>query len=119
MLGQLTYFTKVLSIVGDIIKIRAKGIGLGDLALVENWDGERSLAQVIEIQQDEASLQVFPGGRGYRPRYVFASLITARRSPTARTSWGVSLTAPGSPSMVGLRCRVTHIWKSAGRRSTP
>ena len=35
-----------------------------DLGVVENWDGERSLAQVIEIQQDEVSLQVFTGGKG-------------------------------------------------------
>lgn len=64
MLNQLTYFTHVLSIVGDILKIRARGVGLGELAIVENWDGDRSLAQAIEIQKDDVSLQVFTGGKG-------------------------------------------------------
>ena len=59
----LTYYTSVLSIVGDIIKIRTNEVRLGDLGLVENWDGDQSLAQVIEIQGDEVSLQVFTGGK--------------------------------------------------------
>jgi V/A-type H+/Na+-transporting ATPase subunit B len=64
MIRELMRYTRVLSIVGDILKIRAKNVGLGDLAVVENWDGEHSLAQVIELQQDEVSLQVFTGGKG-------------------------------------------------------
>ncbi|MHC4401479.1 MAG: V-type ATP synthase subunit B [Planctomycetota bacterium] len=64
MLSECVWHTKVLSIVGDILKIRAKGVGLGDMAIVENWDGEHSLAQVIELERDEVSLQVFAGGKG-------------------------------------------------------
>ena len=64
MLQDLTYYTDVVGIVGDILKVRADGIGFGDLAVVENWDGETSLAQVIELQDDEVSLQVFVGGKG-------------------------------------------------------
>lgn len=64
MIPELVRHTRVLSIVGDIIKIRAKDAGLGDLAIVENWDGEKSLAQVIELERDEVSLQVFAGGKG-------------------------------------------------------
>ena len=64
MLQELTYHTKVLGIVGDILRVRAKGVGFGDLAVVENWDGSTSLAQVVELQDDSASLQVFTGGKG-------------------------------------------------------
>jgi V/A-type H+-transporting ATPase subunit B len=64
MFKHLLRYTKVISIVGDILTIRATDVGLGDLAVVENWDGEHSLAQVIEIQRDEVSLQVFTGGKG-------------------------------------------------------
>ncbi len=39
-------------------------MGLGDLAVVDNWDGARSLAQIVEIQRDQVSLQVFTGGKG-------------------------------------------------------
>lgn len=64
MFSGFTYYTRVLSIVGDILKVRAPGVGLGELAIIENWDGEESLAQVIEVRQDEVSLQVFTGGKG-------------------------------------------------------
>ncbi len=64
MFEDLVRCTRVLSIVGDILKVRAGNVGLGDLAVVENWDGERSLAQVIKLERDEVSLQVFAGGRG-------------------------------------------------------
>lgn len=61
---HLMRFTQIVSIVGDILTVRARNIGLGDLAIVENWDGEQSLAQTVEVQGDEASLQVFAGGKG-------------------------------------------------------
>ena len=64
MFDQLTHYTDVLAIVGDILTIRAEGVGFGDLAVVENWDGSTSLAQVNELQDDRVSLQVFTGGKG-------------------------------------------------------
>lgn len=64
MLQDVTYYTEVLGIVGDILRIRAKDVGFQDLAVVENWDGSTSLAQVIEMKGDEVSLQVFTGGKG-------------------------------------------------------
>lgn len=64
MLRDLTRYTHIVSIVGDILKVRAHEVGLGDLAVVENWDGSKSLAQTIELDGDEVSLQVFSGGKG-------------------------------------------------------
>ena len=64
MFDDLIRYTRVLAIVGDILKVRAENVGFGDLALVENWDGEESLAQVIQLEGDAVSLQVFAGGRG-------------------------------------------------------
>ena len=64
MLQELTHYTDVLGIVGDILRIRARDVGFGDLAVVENWDGETSLAQVVQTHDDEVSLQVFTGGKG-------------------------------------------------------
>ena len=68
MLDELTHYTDVLGIVGDILRIRARDVGFGDLAVVENWDGATSLAQVIELQDDSVSLQVFTGGKGLSTR---------------------------------------------------
>ena len=64
MIQSLIRYTHVLSVVGDILTIKADGATNGELALVENRDGEESLAQVIRLRDDEVSLQVFSGGRG-------------------------------------------------------
>ena len=64
MFHSLLRYTKVISIVGDILTIRADDVGLGDLAVVDNGDGQTSLAQIVEIQRDQVSLQVFSGGKG-------------------------------------------------------
>lgn len=64
MIPDLVRHTEVLGIVGDILKVRACGVGFGDLAVVENWDRRRSLGQVIELERDVVSLQVFSGGKG-------------------------------------------------------
>ncbi|MBX3435674.1 MAG: V-type ATP synthase subunit B [Pirellulales bacterium] len=62
--NQLYRYTRITSIVGDILTVRAKNVGLGDVAVVENWDGEQSLAQTVQVRRDQASLQVFAGGKG-------------------------------------------------------
>jgi len=72
---SLVRFRKVVSIVGDIIKVEvphtatsspaAPFVRLGDLALIEDAAALRSLAQVIRIQGEEVSLQVFAGTKGF------------------------------------------------------
>ncbi len=64
MIRQLLRYTRVVSIVGDILTIRAAQVGLGEMAVVESPDGRRSLSQVVEIQRDQVSLQVFSGSKG-------------------------------------------------------
>tara|TARA_R110001592_G_scaffold182604_2_gene425921 strand:- start:9017 stop:10351 length:1335 start_codon:yes stop_codon:yes gene_type:complete len=68
MIPDLVKHTNILAIVGDILKVRASGVGFGDLAVVENWDGRNSLGQVIELDHDVVSLQVFSGGKGLSTR---------------------------------------------------
>ena len=68
MIPDLVRHTSVVAIVGDILKVRATGVGFGDLAVVENWDKRRSLGQVIELERDVVSLQVFSGGKGLSTR---------------------------------------------------
>jgi vacuolar-type H+-ATPase subunit B/Vma2 len=63
-LRDLLHYTWAMAIVGDIMKIRANDIGLGDIAIVEMPNGEQSLAQVIQLEGDDVSLQVFGGGKG-------------------------------------------------------
>ncbi|WP_168564045.1 V-type ATP synthase subunit B [Crateriforma spongiae] len=63
-LGQLIRHTRVDEIVGDVIRLRATGVALGDMAEIQNTDGKTSLARVIGLDRDLVSLQVFAGGKG-------------------------------------------------------
>jgi V/A-type H+-transporting ATPase subunit B len=65
---DLIHTTRILEIVGDMIRVRASGVALGDLALVENLDGTTSSAKVVGLQRDIVSLQVFAGGKGLSTR---------------------------------------------------
>ena len=64
MFPELTRHTRLLEIVGDTIRVKAKGPAFGDLAIVENVDGETSQAKVVALDKDIVSLQVFAGGKG-------------------------------------------------------
>ena len=64
MLEDLVRHTGILEIVGDIARVRAQNVALGDLAVVENVDGERSTAKVVGLEEDMVSLQVFAGAKG-------------------------------------------------------
>jgi V/A-type H+-transporting ATPase subunit B len=57
-------YTGATAIVGDILKIRATDVDLGDMAIIEMPDSEPSLAQVIDLAHDAVSLQVFGCDKG-------------------------------------------------------
>lgn len=56
-------YTKIESISGNVISVRAEQVRNGDLAVVTSSHGT-SLANVIKLDKDMVSLQVFTGGRG-------------------------------------------------------
>ncbi|MDR1831537.1 MAG: V-type ATP synthase subunit B [Fusobacteriaceae bacterium] len=56
-------YSKIESIVGNVITVRADGISYGDLAMVESAFGV-SLAEVNRLDGEKVALQVFSGGRG-------------------------------------------------------
>ena len=77
MTQELMRYTNVLEIIGDILKVQVPqaadrqitdqhqvAVRFGDLAILEQADGEKSLAQVIDINRDIVSLQVFTGTKG-------------------------------------------------------
>ncbi len=59
---QKTY-TRIESINGNVIVVRARDVEYGELARINTRFGE-TLAEVIQIHEDKVSLQVFAGGRG-------------------------------------------------------
>ena len=56
-------YTNIESISGNVITVRAEGVRNSDLALVTSAHGE-SLANVIKLDHDLVTLQVFSGSRG-------------------------------------------------------
>ncbi|MEM8667827.1 MAG: V-type ATP synthase subunit B [Planctomycetota bacterium] len=104
MINELTYYTDVLSIIGDVLRVSASDVGLGDLAIIENFDGERSLAQVVEIRRDEVSLQVFTGGKGIssdaRVRFLgHGSQVTCSDNILGRVFDGSGTPIDGGPAL--------------------
>ena len=72
MTQELVRYSRILSIVGDIVQVQvpepAEGekavVRFRDLAIIEGADGRKSLAQVINIVRDSVSLQIFTGTKG-------------------------------------------------------
>ncbi|HBY17702.1 MAG TPA: V-type ATP synthase subunit B, partial [Candidatus Marinimicrobia bacterium] len=56
-------YNRILSVVGNVITVRAEGVSYEELAEVTTSRG-KTLAQVIKIDQDIVSLQVFAGSKG-------------------------------------------------------
>ncbi|MDO6800087.1 V-type ATP synthase subunit B [Shimia thalassica] len=71
MSQTLLRYTRVLEIVGDTLKVRvppgddsAVAVRFGDLAVISAVDGSKSLAQIIFIDHDVVTLQVYSGTKG-------------------------------------------------------
>lgn len=60
-------YSKILEIAGEVIRVRLpedSPARFGDIAIVEGTDGWRSIAQIIHLDRDSASLQVYSGTKG-------------------------------------------------------
>jgi len=56
-------YNKILSVSGDVITVKAKDVSYNELAEITTSRG-KSLAQVIKLDGDLVSLQIFAGSRG-------------------------------------------------------
>ncbi len=107
-LGELVRYTRATAIVGDILKIRARDVGLGDTAIVETGEGDQSLAQVIQMEGDEVSLQVFGGGKGLSTQATVRFLghptqVTCSPNILGRVFRGDGEPMDGGPDLLGDR----------------
>jgi len=57
------YYDQITRIAGNVVTVSARGVGYDELAVVVG-DRRSSLAQVIRLEGDQASLQVFAGTQG-------------------------------------------------------
>ncbi len=56
-------YSRIDSIVGNVVTVKAEGVHFGELAEITSAHG-KSLAEVIRLDKDTVSLQVFAGSRG-------------------------------------------------------
>ena len=106
MMNSLARYTKVLSIVGDILKVHADEVGFGDLAIIESPTGDTSLAQVVQLDPGEVSLQVFAGGTGLSTRSTVQFLghpmrVTYSPNILGRIFRGTGEPIDGGPELEG------------------
>lgn len=64
MISNLVRYTNITDIIGDMLKVKAKGIGLEELAIVHHQSGSRSLAKVVQLEEEYVILQIFSGSKG-------------------------------------------------------
>ena len=57
------YFDAIQRIAGNVVTVNASGVGYDELAVITSARGD-SLAQVIRLQGQQVSLQVFAGAQG-------------------------------------------------------
>ena len=57
------FYDDITKIAGNVVTIKASGVGYGDLAVITTERGP-SLAQVIRLEDDNVSLQIFAGTQG-------------------------------------------------------
>ncbi|NBC34406.1 MAG: V-type ATP synthase subunit B [Alphaproteobacteria bacterium] len=94
---DLVRHTRILAIVGDILRVRAEGAAFGDLAVVENTDGSTALARVIDLDRNEVSLQVFPGSKGLSTSASVRFLGHAMRTTYSANILGRVFDGTGQP----------------------
>ena len=82
------YFDEIRQIAGNVVTVNASGVGYDELAVIQSKHGE-SLAQVIRLEGQQVSLQVFAGSQGVsnhdRVRFFQRPMQVPSREP-ARTS---------------------------------
>ncbi len=90
-------YTGITNIIGDIAEVYAKGISFGELAIITNPNGESTLAQVIRIDRDKVSLQVFAGTKGLSTRATVRFLNHPMQVKFTEQLLGRIFTGSGEP----------------------
>lgn len=90
-------YNKIENIKGNIIEVKAKGIGLNELAQVILKSGDTSLADVIGFREDRVSLQVFTGTKGISTGDTVRFLSKPMQVPFGDTLLGRQFSGAGVP----------------------
>ncbi len=89
-------YTNIIQIAGDVIMVEASGVGYSDIAQITTRRGV-SLAQVIRIDEEKISLQVFAGSRGISTGDQVRFLGMPMRVATGENLLGRIFNGSGNP----------------------
>src|SRR5574344_348876 len=89
-------YSKIESITGSVITVKADGVKYGELAEIETSFGT-SLAEVNKLSGDLVSLQVFAGGRGVSTGDKIRFLGNQMRVSFSENLLGRIFTGSGNP----------------------
>lgn len=95
-------YSRIESMAGNVIVIRADGVRYGDLAQVNTSFGV-SLAEVIKLDKDLVSLQVFAGSRGISTGDEVRFLGRPMQVPYSQSLLGRVFNGSGEPRDKGPR----------------
>ena len=109
MTRELVRYSRILSIVGDIVKVEVPEATQGDepvvrfrdLAIIEEENGRKSLAQVIDIVRNAVSLQIFTGTKGVSTSAAVTFLGHPMRTTYSPNILGRVFSGAGSPMDAG------------------
>lgn len=90
------YFDEIERIVGNVVTVRATGVGYGELALIHTAHGV-SYAQVIRLDGPRVSLQIFAGSQGVSNRDRIEFLHRPMQIPFSEALLGRVLDGSGRP----------------------
>ena len=90
------YYDEITRIAGNVVTVTASGIGYDELAVITT-DRGTSLAQVVQLQGDQVSLQVFAGTQGVSTGDKIRFLGRPMRVPFSDKLLGRIFTGSGEP----------------------
>ena len=104
MVRDFIKYSRVLEIVGDTLKVRVPtdqgstiAVRFGDLAVIEGDEGAKSLAQVINIDRSDVTLQVFSGTKGISTEATATFLGHPMQTPYSDNILGRVFDGAGTP----------------------
>ena len=90
------YYDEITRIAGNVVTVKASGVGYDELAVITTSRGS-SLAQVIRLEEDDVSLQVFSGTQGVSTGDRVRFLGRAMQVPFGDELLGRIFDGSGSP----------------------
>lgn len=108
-------YDKIEKMRGNLVTVKAPGVKLGELARIKLMDGRTTLAQVIRINKEEITLQVFQNSRGLSTKDEITFLSHEMRAPVGEALLGRRLSGSGKPIDGGpeLTCEKSNLATSS------